>query len=1036
MAAGRTILPHVNRNHPCRICGKRDWCRYTEDGAAHCYRVDNGLGKLKQDSAGYDYWLYGGRVSTGPSPEIPSRPEVPCADVETRDLVYRAWLEEFHLEARHREALEERGLQAPQIRTAGYRSMPLQGRSKVAKSLLERHGPETCALIPGLYQHEDGYPTLAGSPGILIPLRDELQRIVALSIRADDPGDGPKYLYVSSRSHNGPGPGSVVHVPLFNGDTSRVRLTEGALKSDVSTALSGLLSLGLSGVSGWRAALDVLKRLQAQTVVLAFDADAVRNYNVARGLSNTAQALAGEGFAVEMELWDEADGKGIDDLLRAGKAPQLITGAAVGFTIAGIVAQARDFFRAEAAEAGDPLADARDQIAFALGRLKEDRGAAFTPEALEAFAQARAHDPGEWARIKGALQKARVSIKEVQAAMPYVGSAGDREAQDADDGPEIRTAGEMLEDVPAPQLIIPQPYTLAPNGTGFAFTDDDGQPHMKMIAYSPVIITGRLYEVDEGTEYLRLSWKRPQGWRDKTVDRGTAFNGRKLIELASHGFPVADTNTKDLVDYLHKLEAVNLLQFPSARISSHLGWQGPDAKLGYLWGRTLLSPDGEEAAPVNLDELPPDDWKQDWIAFRGTSGGDEQIASGYHAAGSAADYFQALTVLDAYPRALLGFYASLVPPLLQILGAPNFILEWANRTSTGKTICLRIAASVWGKPDERAADGAMWSWDATRVGAERLCGILSGLPVILDDTKRIGSKNPGFIAEMIYLVVNGRGKIRGKPGGIANTKTWKTILLSSGEVPATSFTQDGGTRPRCLEIRGIPFGKDDQATRQVVDSLNLSLLTHYGHAGPLFVRWLLGQRGQWPRFTEEYQASVNTYAQNATSPIAGRMAHCAAAIDMAAVLAHAALELPWDYRDPLEHIWGGIIAEASEDMGEVRALRDVISWAWAHANWFIGRQDTDNEGSPKIPSQGWAGKWDGGTSWAFIAFYHTRLDAILKERGFEPEGVYPAWKERGWLETEGKYYTRKVSISQMFDTDGSRPRMVVITRAACDFVDA
>src|SRR5262249_23347519 len=31
------------------------------------------------------------------------------------------------------------------------------------------------------------------------------------------------------------------------------------------------------------------------------------------------------GFAVELEMWDLADGKGIDDLLAAGKTPDVIT---------------------------------------------------------------------------------------------------------------------------------------------------------------------------------------------------------------------------------------------------------------------------------------------------------------------------------------------------------------------------------------------------------------------------------------------------------------------------------------------------------------------------------------------------------------------------------------------------------------------------------------------------------------------------------------------------------------------------------------
>ena len=34
----------VNRNNPCKICGKPDWCCYTDDGAVRCMRVAEAVG--------------------------------------------------------------------------------------------------------------------------------------------------------------------------------------------------------------------------------------------------------------------------------------------------------------------------------------------------------------------------------------------------------------------------------------------------------------------------------------------------------------------------------------------------------------------------------------------------------------------------------------------------------------------------------------------------------------------------------------------------------------------------------------------------------------------------------------------------------------------------------------------------------------------------------------------------------------------------------------------------------------------------------
>jgi hypothetical protein len=181
------------------------------------------------------------------------------------------------------------------------------------------------AQVPGFYVAEqDGrrWWSLAGAAGLLIPVRSLDGHIVALKVRADAPGGGPKYTTISSAKHGGPSPGAQVHVPLsesVRGDT--VRLTEGELKSDIATALSRLLTISIPGVAMWRKALPVLVGLRSQQVVLAFDADWRSNPHVAHALGHTAFALVKAGYEVQVEDWAPALGKGIDDLLAAGHTP-------------------------------------------------------------------------------------------------------------------------------------------------------------------------------------------------------------------------------------------------------------------------------------------------------------------------------------------------------------------------------------------------------------------------------------------------------------------------------------------------------------------------------------------------------------------------------------------------------------------------------------------------------------------------------------------------------------------------------------------
>ena len=155
--------------------------------------------------------------------------------------------------------------------------------------------------------------------------RDVDGRIVALKIRADQTADGPRYTTLSSKKHGGPGPGVQCHVPLHTKlATHTVRVTEGELKADVATGLSGVLTLSVPGVGNWRLALPVLHGFRPRQVRVAFDADWKLNHQVKRAAAATAAALLDEGFVVTVETWDLSNGKGIDDLLRAGLAPRCI----------------------------------------------------------------------------------------------------------------------------------------------------------------------------------------------------------------------------------------------------------------------------------------------------------------------------------------------------------------------------------------------------------------------------------------------------------------------------------------------------------------------------------------------------------------------------------------------------------------------------------------------------------------------------------------------------------------------------------------
>lgn len=96
-------------------------------------------------------------------------------------------------------------------------------------------------------------------------------------------------------------------------------------------------------MNSWRRAARVLKEIGAKTARVALDADARRNPVVARCLSHLIGHLCGKGFTVELEVWKEEHGKGIDDLLAAGHQPTIIQGESVVSAVQEIVESAGVF---------------------------------------------------------------------------------------------------------------------------------------------------------------------------------------------------------------------------------------------------------------------------------------------------------------------------------------------------------------------------------------------------------------------------------------------------------------------------------------------------------------------------------------------------------------------------------------------------------------------------------------------------------------------------------------------------------------------
>ncbi len=252
--------------------------------------------------------------------------------------VYSKLLQILPLTNNHAHILSARGLTPEEIKGLNYKSLSIK-RAPIIEDMVKEFRSELGG-VPGFWRDSNGKWKLAGSCGILIPVRDREGLIVAIKIRADKPlNPQSKYTLLSSNPKPNPKTGEVKypegtaahlcpHHPLDRGDGGgTMRITEGEIKADIATNITSTWTISIPGVGFWKYALEAIEEQNPEHVLIAFDSDkdhrgpssyvdpAGEPVSVAKSLGQLYLAVKETGRKVSIETWPAEAGKGIDDVL-------------------------------------------------------------------------------------------------------------------------------------------------------------------------------------------------------------------------------------------------------------------------------------------------------------------------------------------------------------------------------------------------------------------------------------------------------------------------------------------------------------------------------------------------------------------------------------------------------------------------------------------------------------------------------------------------------------------------------------------------
>ena len=220
---------------------------------------------------------------------------------------------------------------------------------------------------------------------------------------------------------------------------------------------------------------------------------------------------------------------------------------------------------------------------------------------------------------------------------------------------------------------------------------DKKLPKLVLVSNSYIRIASIKENIDTGEISLSIAFNYLGRARSISILRSEMADSRRLVSaLAGAGAPVTSNNARLVTAYLAAYEHTFASIIPQKKVTSRFG----RARTGGLFFFPGLSTA---------------------VEFAPSAQGDAALHHAYSSRrGTIQGWLNLMQVIADEELIIpqVAILASLVPPLQRKLQIPNFILDLHGNSSTGKSTSLKLAASIYGRPNE--PDSLILQWMNTK----------------------------------------------------------------------------------------------------------------------------------------------------------------------------------------------------------------------------------------------------------------------------------------------------------------------------------
>jgi len=544
-------------------------------------------------------------------------------------------------------------------------------------------------------------------------------------------------------------------------------------------------------------------------------------------------------------------------------------------------------------------------------------------------------------------------------------------------------------------MRLPPGYEIDGRDAELWIEPEEEKKQPTRIASTPILIRQLLVDLYSGEERVEVVFLRNGRWMTACVDRRAIADARTMIgDLIPLGAPVTSNNASKLVDWFEAFERVNASRLERVPCIGRAGWHEVHERDVFVLDQIVGTKE-----PIEID----------------TRGDRRKLFGSLGRKGSPAAHIDALRrTWQSDLTAAVMIAGALAAPLLKGICAPNFAIHLPGDSSRGKTSMLKVAASVYGDPNN---DQWVGNWNTTAVGAELRAAVLSDLPLCFDE---VGAGDMKQTEKLVYMLINGGGKARGqKDLQLRETPSWRTVLLSTGEHELADERASTGAQIRVLQFHVGAFG---DLGAEGVDELREAACANYGHVGQQWVEALL-EIEDWREFIDVYREFTRLLRSKATNHLQQRAAIYFAVLCTAESMAHSLCGLGQKNGETMQWAFKDVegVRDDVKPLGE-RALDLTRDWLASEPLAFpaLGRTCMGDEEAKSTPVLVHGYRRDDGST----LFIPKQLQAFMAKQGLSYREVLRGWAGQGWVDSGSGQFAKPVRI------EGRVQRMVVLSAAA------